>query len=253
MFYLNEIFFRVFYFFFSFCASFVILYFSQKYIFTVLFLKSSSFAFETSFVLNSPEELIKINFFLPLLFSVIAVCPLLFLNFYFFIVSSLTFQEIVSLRTFLQNYLLYFILLNFFLCAVLFPFIWYFFEHFKFLVLKLSTLNIEYEPNLLAYLYSLALFIKMLNISLLLFFFFKEMCTRISLSLYLKIEKLFIIILFFIYIILISLLLDFLNPVVFSFCILFSIFLLKLYTPKTISFFNTLKKILIHYEIKKKC
>jgi hypothetical protein len=253
MFYFKEIFFRVFYLILCLFFSFILLYCLQEHLFALFFLKITTFAFETSFVLSSPSELVEINFFFPLSISFIFLYPLVLWNFYFFIKTSLTANENINIKVALYVYIIYYFIFNIFLCLSILPLFWCFFEYFKYEVLKISTINIEYEPNLLSYTYNLFALLKWANICFFFVFFSNEISKYFSLTWYLKIKKtfrvLFVFLIFFIFSI-------FINYVYFLFFFVFAfigLLLIKEYFLRNIIFFTLLKKFLPFYEIKKNC
>lgn len=183
MFYIKEIIYRVSYLFYSFLFVFLYFYSIKEYFFTLIVSSISHKKnfylqnFEISFILNSPNQLINLDFIFCLLITFIFIWPLLLLQIFYFFRSVLKRKQIYLYQKYYPLLVSVFFLWNYILVFSLFPYFWSVTEFFNLLFMLQSSINVEYEPNLLLYLNALWTCFKIINFFFIFYLFiFATIC-----------------------------------------------------------------------------
>ena len=258
MFYFQELLYRIFYLVLSFIFSFLLLYTFKSYFFLILlsslYFRSINqfYFFETSFILNSPNQLIEMNLVLILNFSLFFLLPFVYWNIYQFLKTSLVKKELLFLRTTLLYLGLCFYTFNNLLLVFVFPYIWSIFEVLNLYLLNSSYINLEYEPNFFNYLYTLQSTIIILNILIFLTYLYSYIVfKKITFNYYILYYKFIFIFYYIIFFTFLFLIFDF-NTLLFVFIISLTIILLRLKNLlHFIIIFKERKKITHYYATKK--
>lgn len=161
MFYFKEFLYRLNYLFIVFLIIFFYFYSIKEYLFTLLISNLSHKKnfylqnFELSFIINTPNELINVELIFCLITTLVFFYPIFLKQIFMFLKSALKNQWINFLKKYSFFLLTFFFVFNYTLIFYIFPHFWSYIEILNMLLMSQSTINIEYEPNLLLYLKSL--------------------------------------------------------------------------------------------------
>jgi hypothetical protein len=234
MFYFQELLYRFFYLIISFLVSFLLLYNFKSYFFLIILSSlyfsslNESYFFETSFILNSPNQLIEMNLLIIFNFSIFFLFPFIYWNLYQFLKPSLLKKELIFFKTTFLFWAFCFYVFNNLLLIYIFPYVWSIFELLNLYLLNSSYINLEYEPNFSCYLYTLQSIIIIINAFILLIYIYSYTLFRlIKFDFYIVYYKLIIIFYYTIFFIFIFFIFD-LNALLLVFSLFSIIILLKL-------------------------
>jgi Sec-independent protein secretion pathway component TatC len=198
MFYIKEIYFRLFYFIFSFSCIFSILYFYKSVLlnfltFSLLFFCNYKLNyFLDHFIYTHPLELFNSQVFLIIYFS------LYFSLFYFFWHILDFLKPMLYLNLYIKYiYICYFVIILFSFCIFyfylfLFPQFWFFFDTFNLNSVQTQNKNFFLELKINEYFFFLLQFFNLLNILLFFFFFLALLCSFYHFKILVQWKKLFI-------------------------------------------------------------
>jgi sec-independent protein translocase protein TatC len=194
MFYLNEVFLRLKYIFLSFIFTLICLATYKDLLIPLISfsLLNTSEKFGT-FIYTNPTELLKVQLYAVLVFSIFLLIPFLSWNFLEFFKSSLFKSEYKKITKILISFLLFFYCSNFIVNFTLFPKIWCFFENFNFSDNSFGFLSFSSELKIEEYLSFFIDFTSIVNSFLFLFLTLLFLILKFGVSNLLKWKKLFIL------------------------------------------------------------
>ena len=253
MFYFNEIIYRFIYLLILFIAIFFIT-FNYKEEFLLIFILSTIklnnynnyIITEISFICNTPEQFLNVTIGCCLSISFFFLIPFLFfhINDFFSSIFNIKIKKLFLKEIILMTILFY--LLNFLSLTIILPFLWLLIEFINQNVILSSSLNIEYEPNLIYFIFFILKYNLFFNFLILILLFIIKFSLNQNFYTYLKhikLVNLFIYtIIFFVFYIFLNLDLNSLiafNLLYLIFQILKKYIIILLFYKKTKYTFNT--------------
>lgn len=158
MLYFKEFFFRLIYSIIFLIIILILSYYYNNFLLNLLLapvtkqFSSKSIIFELSYISNSPFNIIDLNFWVCLIFSVSFWLPFLIFQILFFCYSGLYSIEYKKINSVVLVSILFYYILNILNIFFIFPYLWYFIEYLSLILSNYTEMNVEYEPNLLNYL-----------------------------------------------------------------------------------------------------
>jgi len=159
MFYLKEIFLRIFYFLFSFLIVFILFYFYKNDIFlflSLLLIKNliieNVIEIQHTLTFTTPSELFEIYFLVTFYCSLIFLLPLLIYHVFDFNKSILNNKKINILFLLIKNTFIFYYSLFLIFCYIFIPLVWIYFEKYNEIIKQTFLINLHYQLKIDSYL-----------------------------------------------------------------------------------------------------